>query len=39
MASLVRISSGLSPHALMISFRASIFDVEVLGLIDNPEEL
>ena len=37
MASRVRISSGFRPHALMISFSASIFDVCVLGVIDNPD--
>lgn len=37
MASLVRTSSGFRPHALMISFSASIFDVYVLGVMDNPD--
>ena len=36
-ASLVKISSGLSPHALMISFKASILDKRVLGLMPKPD--
>ncbi len=37
MAFLVRISSGFRPHAIMISFSASIFDVCILGVIANPD--
>ena len=36
-AFLVRISSGFIPHALMISLRASILLIRVLGFIDRPE--
>ena len=36
-ASFVGISSGFSPHALMISLRASILLMRVFGFIESPE--
>ena len=36
---LVRISSGFTPQAFMISLRASILLTRVLGLIENPDAM